>query len=399
MSSVVRSAAPVAATGATRIETITDSAGFHAMREEWAELLESSTSDCVFLTWEWLHTWWKHLGAGRQLDLIAVRQGEELVGLAPLMVGRPRLGRLIPCRTREFLGTGSVGSDYLDVIVRRGHESGALDALAAHLAGEELVLRLDQVNRRSCAALELAARLARRGWARTERASNVCPFIDLRGLTWDSYRASLEPEHRYNCKRRLSALTKRFDIRCEQVASEAERPGALAALVALHIERWNGRGGSTALRGAKVVAFHEEVTRLALERGWLRLFVLHLDGKPVAALYGFRYRHVFSFYQSGFDPSYSRYSVGQATLALTIKDALEEGAAEYDFLHGDERYKFNWARQVRELGRLELYPPSARGWLCRRTVALDRAARSTARRLLPGSVADWVARRAERVLT
>ena len=68
VSSIVRSAAPVAATGATRIETITDSAGFHAMREEWAELLESSTSDCVFLTWEWLHTWWKHLGAGRQLD-------------------------------------------------------------------------------------------------------------------------------------------------------------------------------------------------------------------------------------------------------------------------------------------------------------------------------------------
>jgi len=398
VSSVVRSAAPVAATGATRIETITDSAGFHAMREEWAELLESSTSDCVFLTWEWLHTWWKHLGAGRQLDLIAVRQGEELIGLAPLMVRRPRLGRLIPCRTREFLGTGSVGSDYLDVIVRRGRESEALDALAAHLAREELVLNLEQVNRRSCAALGLAARLARRGWRDTERAANVCPFIDLRGLTWDSYLASLGPEHRYNCKRRLRALPKRFDMRFEQVASEDERPDALGVLVALHIERWSARGGSTALRGAKVVAFHEEVTRLALERGWLRLFVLRLDGKPVAALYGFRYRDAFSFYQSGFDPSYSRYSVGQATVALTIKHAIEEGATEYDFLHGDERYKFNWARQVRELGQLELYPPSARGWLCRRTVALDRAARRTARRLLPGGVADWVARRAERVL-
>ena len=393
MSSVVRSAAPVAATGATRIETITDSAGFHAMREEWAELLESSTSDCVFLTWEWLHTWWKHLGAGRQLDLIAVRQGEELVGLAPLMVGRPRLGRLFPWRTRALLGTGTVGSDYLDVIVRRGRESEALDALAAHLAAEESVLHLEQINRRSCAALELAARVARQGWRDTERPGDVCPFIDLRGLTWDSYLASLAPEHRYNCKRRLSALTKRFDMRFERVASEDERPEALAALVALHNKRWSARGGSTALRG-RLVAFHEEVTRLALERGWLRLFVLRLDGKPVAALYGFRYRHAFCFYQSGFDPSYSRYSVGQVTVALTIKHAIEEGATEYDMLHGDERYKFGWARQIRELGRRELYPPTARGWLCQRSVALDRAARRTARRLLPRGVADWIARRA-----
>jgi hypothetical protein len=62
-------------------------------------------------------------------------------------------------------------------------------------------------------------------------------------------------------------------------------------------------------------------------------------------------------------------------------------------LHGDEPYKFDWAGQVRELERLELYPPSARGWLCRQVVEIDRAARRTARRLLPRSAADWIVRR------
>ncbi len=52
------------------------------------------------------------------------------------------------------------------------------------------------------------------------------------------------------------------------------------------------------------------MSRLALDRRWLRLFVLRLDGVPVAALYGFLYQRVFYFYQSGYDPRYSKHSVG-----------------------------------------------------------------------------------------
>src|SRR5207245_43184 len=83
----------------------------------------------------------------------------------------------------------------------------------------------------------------------------------------------------------------------------------------------------------------------APDRGWLRLSELRLDGRPAASLYGFRYRDTFSFYQSGFDPAYARDSVGLVTMGLAIRSAIEEGAAEYDLLHGDEAYKFQWARE------------------------------------------------------
>jgi CelD/BcsL family acetyltransferase involved in cellulose biosynthesis len=389
---------PVAA-GATRIERIADVAGFEDLCEEWAELLEESPSDRVFLTWEWLHTWWKHLGAACRLDLIAVRQGGELIGLAPFLVNQAWPSRLVPYRTRQFLGTGSVGSDYLDVIVKQGRESEALAALATHLSRAGLALHLAQVNRQSASAVLLARTLARQGWRYAVQPGDVCPFIDLRGHTWTSYLASLDGRHRYNFRHRLDKLAKRFDVRFELVESEAQRREALAALVALHMRRWSARGGSTALYAGRLVAFHEEFSRLALTRGWLRLFVLRLDGRPVAALYGLRYRHAFCFYQTGFDPSYSQHGVGQVTVGLTIKHAIEEGAAEYDLLHGDEAYKFDWARQVRQLGRIELYPPSAHGWLCQRGAALDRAVRRAARRLLPRAAADWVARRANHAVS
>jgi CelD/BcsL family acetyltransferase involved in cellulose biosynthesis len=130
------------------------------------------------------------------------------------------------------------------------------------------------------------------------------------------------------------------------------------------------------------------VSRLGLERDWLRLFVLWLNGRPAAALHGYRYGDTFSFYQAGFDPDFARHSVGLVTMGLTIKSAIEDGAEAYDLLHGDEPYKFQWARQTRELARVELFPPTPRGQLCRHGVRVGRTVRRAARRVLGDVIAD-----------
>jgi Acetyltransferase (GNAT) domain len=95
-----------------------------------------------------------------------------------------------------------------------------------------------------------------------------------------------------------------------------------------------------------------------------------------------RYGPTFYFYQSGFDPVYSKHSVGVSTMGLAIKTAIEEGASEYDFLHGNEEYKFHWAHRVRDLNRLELHPPQAIAWIYKQAIILNRAARQMARRVL-----------------
>ena len=51
-----------AAAPAVAIECVDDRWGFTALRPEWNELLRASGADCPFLTWEWLHSWWRHLG-------------------------------------------------------------------------------------------------------------------------------------------------------------------------------------------------------------------------------------------------------------------------------------------------------------------------------------------------
>lgn len=364
-----------------RVETLP---AFEKLREEWNDLLEASATESLFLTWEWLYPWWKHLAEERRLSILAARSGGELVALAPFAL---RPAGLWPFPYLEFLGTGSVGSDYLDLIVRRRKEEAAHQALAACLTRSKVALALTQLHRGHCLAEGLAERLTKQeSWKLVETATDICPFIRLSGQTWDSYIASLGSEHRYNFRRRLKNLKQRFDVRFEQALSEDERREALDHLVALHQMRWRERGGSNAFHSRELVSFHEEFSRLALERGWLRLFILRLDGKPAASLYGFRYHRIFYFYQSGFDPSYGKFSVGLVAMGLSIKKAIEEGAEEYDLLHGDESYKFHWARQSRALGRLEIYPPSAHGWLHQGTVSLGRALKRVAKQLLRKTV-------------
>jgi CelD/BcsL family acetyltransferase involved in cellulose biosynthesis len=133
------------------------------------------------------------------------------------------------------------------------------------------------------------------------------------------------------------------------VTTESRRRELLPVLFELHRKRWSERGGSDGLFGPGLPEFHEEASRLALERGWLRLCVLWLGETPAAALYGFRYGAVFSFYQCGFDPRFAKLGVGLVALGLAIRSAVLEGAGEFDLLHGEEPYKFHWAKRTRAL--------------------------------------------------
>lgn len=363
------------------------------LRQEWTGLLRDSAADCLFLTWEWLSTWWRHLSRDRRLFVPVVRDQGRLVALAPMVIRPPGISSVQPFPALEFMGGGSVGSDYLDIIVRRGHEGRAFRALADCLEGANRAVELEQVRFAGCSAEDLAAHLERRGWHVSAEETNVSRFIRLAGQSWTSYLAGLGSAHRANFNRRLRRLEREFTVRFERVSTEEHRRAALGRLIALHQARWRDRGFSTAFHTPNHLKFHEEFSRLACEQGWLRIFTLWLDDEPVAALYGFRYNEVFSFYQSGFDPNYGSFAAGLVTMGLAIQSVIEEGASEFDLLQGIERYKEHWARDARSLGRMDIYPPHLRGLLYRGTMELSRAARKAARKILPVSLADRIASR------
>lgn len=372
------------------VTVIEDARRIAHLQGEWRELLAESEADCLFLTPEWLMTWWEQFGANRKLTLITLRRHSRLLGIAPLFTGTKRFGGLIPNPSLEFLATGVIGSDYLDVIIRRGHEAEVSRSLSEYVRRQGAVLTLSHLPYDRPSIDGCLAELAQAGWTVSRRVIETCPYIDLRGHTWDSYLGSLGSNHRYNFHRRLKNLHKQGTLVFDQVEKEDQRRDALESLLALHNRRWDERGGSEAMQSGRELAFHEAFSRIALERGWLRLFTLRLDGRPIGALYGFRYGRTFYFYQSGFDPEFRQQSVGLVTMGLAIKQALAEGAEEYDFLHGTESYKFLWTTTSRDLARVQLFPPSARGMLCRSALRGEDVAKRVARRWLPEQVLERV---------
>jgi CelD/BcsL family acetyltransferase involved in cellulose biosynthesis len=281
----------------------------------------------------------------------------------------------------EFLGTGLAGSDYMDLIVRRGYEDDCLAAMASRLQESRVTVAFEHLPADSLAS-RLGRLLTAGGWTMTTGENGTCPIVPLAGHSFESYLGTLGSSHRANFRRRLKALEQKFHVRFEQVSSEADRDAVLPMLAGFSQRRWRDQGGSSAFATPDIRAFQNEATRLALASGWLRLYVLRLDGDVAAVMYGFLYNDRFYFYQHGFDERFRDASVGLVLMGLSIRAALEEGAREFDMLWGVEPYKFLWARRSAALHRVDLFPPHVGGVLHRRALDTRRRVRRLARRVL-----------------
>jgi CelD/BcsL family acetyltransferase involved in cellulose biosynthesis len=110
--------------------------------------------------------------------------------------------------------------------------------------------------------------------------------------------------------------------------------------------------GGEGVLAPRARAAYARFAERSLERGWLRMHRLDLDGEPVASWYGWRVGARYCYGISGFDPRREELAVGTILLAHTIERAAAEGAAIYDFLWGEEGYKDRYASGRREVASL-----------------------------------------------
>lgn len=302
-------------TGAVKLEPVES---FDAVRDELGPLAERSGN--VFATPEWLETWWRHFGNGEPMVTVC-RDGDTLVAVLPLY--RVRIG---PLRLVRFVGHGP--GDQLGPVCAPADCPHAAEALRNVLAqtrfdaflGEELPGSVDW---------GLPGRvLVRRG----------SPVIHLHGATWDEYLASRSSHFRGGVRRRERKLFREHDARF-RLSDPDHLEADLDSLFALHSMRW--RGFDSAFERAR--AFHFAFAAIARDCGWLRLWLLEIEGRAVAAWYGFRFGGSESFYQAGRDPAWAQYRVGSVLLAHAVRAACQDGMDEFRFLRGDEEYKYNFA--------------------------------------------------------
>jgi CelD/BcsL family acetyltransferase involved in cellulose biosynthesis len=325
-----------------------------AARDAWRGLALESRN--IFATWEWAETWWRHFGRGRSLHLTACRAADgSLLAILPLYSWRTR-----PLHILRFLGHGP------------GDQLGPI-AAADDLESAKLALR--QQLERSRWDIFLGEHLpGDQDWPAALDAKPVAhtgaPVLRFAGRTWDEVLRERSSNFRQQVGRRERALARGRHVRVRLSDDPATLGADLDVLFALHAARWGG--ASEFARSAQ--QFHRDFAAQALANGWLRLWLLEIDGTPAAAWYGFRFGQAESYYQTGWDPAWARTSVAAVLLVHSIREASHDGMEEYRFLQGDEGYKYRIAEE--DPGLVTLV--RTRGPLARTALALGRGARRAA---------------------
>jgi CelD/BcsL family acetyltransferase involved in cellulose biosynthesis len=292
------------------------------LRQGWTELATRNRS--VFKTWEWLSTWWDHFGLGRQLIVTAVRSNGRLVGILPMYRWRTR-----PLRVLRFLGH-SVG-DELGPICAPADRPIVAEALKRVLEESRWDLLLaEQVpaDERWCTVL--GGRLL---------ASEGNPVLRFGADGWEGFLRQRSANFREQVRRRPRKLAREHTVRYRLVDGHDDLQAELDTLFRLHTARWAATPSSLLAHER----FHRSVAGLAARRGWLRLWLLEIEGQAAAAVYGFRFAGVESYYQAGRDPRWDRYHIGFVLLAHAIEQAARDSVAEYRLLRGGEQYKYRFA--------------------------------------------------------
>lgn len=365
------------------VEVVQERPRLADLANEWDELLEASYAPNIFLTWTWVSSWLETLGSRHQLLVTTARDPSDgrLVGVAPLVIETRASPPLPTHRALVMIGSRPAAPDHLDLMLRRGHAHVAdgLWSAAARRGGWHLV-DLDGLRPDS----HVAAQMARSAWgAHCSSRPSPCPYLPL-PASWDDFLAALGRNLRQNLGRYARKLDREAGARVvERMVSEpGEAEASIVDLAELHRRSRAAGRSNLAFRHPGMVEFHRRVASRFAAEGKLRMHRLEVGGRVAAIVYCFRHGDVVSFYQTGFDPDLRQYGPGRRIMAAAIRSAIEEGAAEFDFLRGDEPHKSRWGALVRCDQRL-VSPAGGRGHFVHAAMRAGWAMRTAERRWRP----------------
>jgi CelD/BcsL family acetyltransferase involved in cellulose biosynthesis len=309
-----------------------------------------------FLRYEYIRIWWETRGGGEwpesDLAVILAREAGRLVGIAPMFFSFNR------DKVPALLLIGSVEvSDYLDIISRVEDIPEFLRGLFVYLnspafgQGTRLATwkALDWYNlldsSPTLTALPAAAKYA--GWTSQEEVLQHSPYIVLPG-DWETYLAGIDKKQRHEIRRKMrraeeSQIPMRWYVAAEASTIRAEAE-AFIGMMAQDADKAKFLTPPMREHMANVI-------ECAYQTGCLQLAFLEVDGVKAASYLSFKYLNRVWVYNSGIDRQFMEYSPGWVLLGYLLKFANETGIKEFDFMRGDEDYKYKFGAVDRYVKR------------------------------------------------
>jgi CelD/BcsL family acetyltransferase involved in cellulose biosynthesis len=309
----------------------------------WEDLHGRGPRASPFLSPRFLLPWYRALGRGCDVRIARWAPG-----------GGPDEGLLFLCRSGEggwtFLGCENI-ADYLDALVTPVHAGTFwrefLERGLSTLGGGPL--RLPGLVEGTPALSLLPSLCREKGLSCTVEEMDRSPFVSLPG-SFGEYLERLGKKERHELRRKMRRAGELLPgLAFRLTRTPGELGNDLPSFVALHRK---SHPGKEAFMDEAMAAFFREVAEGFLASGRLRLAFLSTQGVDVASVFQFRTDGALLLYNSGYDPAHRAANPGLVLIARSIEKAVDEGCAEYDFLRGTERYKYDLGGVDRVVYRL-----------------------------------------------
>ena len=319
------------------IKVIQKEGAFSSMKKEWNQLLEKSKSKSIYLTWEWLFTWWQVYGENRELFIVCILKDDELISILPLIKRNIKELGVFKQVVIEFLGTGEdekdeVCSNLMEPIAHPDFESEINSVLLSFLADgkshnwDQLIFRC--VRRNSLFMREINSDLISDKFFIKEVMTKKNGITNL-NEGWDCFFSSLGQRTRKKIRRERRFLESQKDFSYRFLEDESELEGMLEAFIALSLKRWNGGG---ACASDKFIKFTKLVCFEYFKKGMLKLSLMEVDGKVIAGNLDYCFKDTIYGYQTTYDPEFNpKIGVGMQGMLYCIENAAEEGFKRYDW--------------------------------------------------------------------
>ncbi len=310
------------------------SSAFDDLADDWQSIYESMPSSSAFDSLEWNQIWWDHFGGDSKLMLRSVvRPDGSTAIIAPLHLDSNNDEGVC-----TFLG-GTDLVDYLgfkhDAELQTEDVHQLLESLYNDSEITALVLEsLPEDSHTIHAVKDVAEKI---GWEVHVWDEGVAPRIVL-PTSVDEYYSSLTKKHRHELRRKLRRLHNAGDVEQIELTAPNDISARMSDFIDLH--RGSSIDKQEFMTTERESFFREMAIKLA-EKDITRLYFLTLNGETVATSLAFKVGTTKYLYNSGYDPDRSWLAVGLLNHAINILRSIEEGVTIYDFMRGDERYKYH----------------------------------------------------------
>jgi CelD/BcsL family acetyltransferase involved in cellulose biosynthesis len=341
-------------------------------RDQWNRLLRRSVTNTVFQTYEWFDAWWRVFGHDHQLLLITAYDGEDLVGLAPLMVSRDGFGQ------RQLRFVGDSRADYLDLIVDQDRPE-ITEVLLEHACALSHLwdqLQLKNIPGRSPTTQRLETFCEIAGFRRLRTSNLHCPALVIEGHADEARRIA----GKYSLRRPHNRMARAGELVFRHVDEPDELQPLLEAFFDQHVRRWQGTDSPSLFQEPRNRQFFRLLAQALLPTGWLLFSVVEFKGAPAAFHFGFDYGGSVIWYKPSFDPELHQYSPGLVLLKGLIDYSIDNDRREFDFTIGDEPFKERYANTTRYNTEVRVYRRTSQYFLH----SIVRSTRSAVKQAIRG---------------